>query len=552
MRLFLLTLLAITLFAGCAREQADILIRNGLIYDGSGNEPFNGDMAIRGGKIVALGTSLSYDAGQVIDAEGLAVSPGFIDALSWACGPILYDGEVHSVVRQGITTAIFGEGWSMGPLNDRVRDEMKTMWPEYNIQWDWSTLHEYLQKVEDLGSSVNVASFVGATTARIYTIGMEDRPASAEELEQMKQLVRHEMENGALGVASSLVYTPAFYASTAELTELAKVAGEFNGVYVSHLRSESTGLLSALDEFLTICRNGNVAGEVYHLKAAGTDNWDKLDSALTMLEQARANGLNVAADIYPYTAGATGLSAMMPPWAKDGGDAQLIKRLKNPDTRKKILDEVANSTRGWENFYRMSGGGEGIMVSYLSEKNRALQGKTIAEIADLRGTNELETIADLLIEEKGGGGGIYFFISEENIRRKLQVPWISFCTDEDAYRTEGLMAQRNPHPRAYGTFPRILGKYVRDEAALPLADAIRRMTALPAEHLGITERGRLKEGYFADVVIFDPNTVMDKAEYGKAHQYPVGIDWVMVNGAVVVNPEGHTGLRPGKFVRRGR
>jgi N-acyl-D-amino-acid deacylase len=536
---------------GCTQTTYDLVVTNGKIIDGTGRAPYTADIAVKNGQIISISEHLNVSAIQKIDASGLIVSPGFIDVLSWACGPILYDGEVHSLVRQGITTAVFGEGWSMGPVNEKVRIEMQqNFWPEYELQYNWETLQDYLKIVESKGTSVNIASFVGATTVRLHVIGVEDRKATAQELEEMKALVQREMELGALGVASSLVYTPAFYADTKELIELAKVAAKNDGVYMSHIRGEGTDLLTALEELITIAREAKIPAEVYHLKAAGKPNWHLLTPAIALIESAREQGLKITADMYPYTAGATGLSAMMPPWAKDGGNEALIKRLQDAAIRNKIKAEILTSFSGWENFYWMAGGGENILVSYLTDDRKQYQGKTIAQIAEMWNKDELETVFDLLIAEKGGGGGIYFLMSDENITRKIQLPWVSFCTDEDAYKTSGLMSERNPHPRAYGTFPRILGKYVRQEEVLTLTEAIRKMTFLPASNLGLNDRGVLKEGKAADLVIFDANTVKDKSTYTNPHQYPEGIYHVIVNGQAVVLDQKHTGNTPGRALSR--
>jgi len=541
---FLLIALSLFLFS-CTSEQYDLIIKNGTIIDGSGGIGFKSDVAIKDGKIQLIDESIPPNATSIIDVSGQVVSPGFIDILSWASGPIVYDGEVQSVVCQGITTAIFGEGWSMGPVNEAVREEMQTMWKEYDISYDWKTLADYLRFVEKQGTSVNIASFVGATTVRLYVIGNEDRLATPEEMNQMKELVRLEMEAGALGVASSLVYTPAFYANTNELIELSKTAAEYDGIYISHIRGEGADLIEALGELITISEKAEIPAEVYHLKAAGKENWVKLDAAISLIEEARKRGLDITADIYPYTAGATGLDAMLPPWSKDGGNEAMLKRLKQKSTREKIKKEILTSTSGWENFYWMAGGGKGILVSYLSKK-KEYQGKSIADIARIEKKDELDTIFDLLIEENGFGGGIYFLMSEENVKKKLQLPWVSFCTDEDAYKLTGLMSKRNPHPRAYGTFPRVLGKYVREEGVVSLEEAIRKMSALPAGRLGLKDRGRIKKDLAADIVIFDPKTVIDKSTYTKPHQFSEGIDYVIVNGKIVVEDGIHTGAKPGK------
>jgi N-acyl-D-amino-acid deacylase len=529
----------------CSSERYDLVIKNGTVIDGSGDKGYMSDIGIKDGKIYVIDDNISGYYSSEIDASGQIVAPGFIDILSWASGPIVYDGDVQSVVCQGITTAIFGEGWSMGPVNEAVREEMQLMWKEYNISYDWKTLADYLKFVEKQGTSVNIASFVGATTVRLYVIGNEDRSATPEEMKQMKELVRLEMEAGALGVASSLVYTPAFYADTEELIELSKTAAEYGGLYISHIRGEGADLIKALEELITITKEAKIPAEIYHLKAAGKKNWNKLDDAISLIEEARKKGLDITADIYPYTAGATGLDAMLPPWSKEGGNQAMIKRLKQKSTRDKIKNEILTSTSGWENFYWMAGGGEGILVSYLA-KNKEFQGKSIANIAGILKKDELETIFDLLIKEDGFGGGIYFLMSEENVKKKMRLPWVSFCTDEDAYKLTGLMSKRNPHPRAYGTFPRILGKYVREENVLSWEEAIRKMSALPADRLGLSDRGRIKKDLAADIVIFDPETVIDKATYTQPHQFPEGINYVIVNGKIVVKDGVHTGAKPGK------
>jgi N-acyl-D-amino-acid deacylase len=546
----LLFILIVFLLAGCQKKDYDLLIVNGLIIDGNGSPGIQADLAIKDGIIVSMGDSIKGTAEQIIDAGGQVVCPGFIDMLSWACGPILYDGNIPSVIRQGITTAIFGEGWSMGPINDRVAREMKGFWPEYKIRYTWKTTADYLRLVERKGTAVNVASFVGATTLRIYAIGYEDRQATDAEMKLMADLLRTEMAAGALGLGSSLVYTPAFYADTQELINLARVVAEYNGMYISHIRSESNELLKAIRELITISEQAHVPAEIYHFKAAGKENWGKQDSAITLVKEAQSRNLLIGADMYPYTAGATGLSAMIPPWAKENGDDSLVKRLQNPDLRARIKTEILNSTSSWENFYRMSGGGENILISYLSGEREQFQGMTLAALARRQAQDELDALFDLLIAENGGGGGIYFFISEENVRKNLQIPWMAFCTDEDAYQPQGLMGRRRPHPRAYGTFPRILGKYVRGEKIMTLEEAIRKMTSLPAGRLGLKDRGLLKPGLAADVVIFDPQIVNDQATYTNPHQFPVGINYVIVNGRIEVKNGEQTGVKAGRALLR--
>jgi len=538
----------ITFLGSCTQERYDILIKNGMVVDGTGQPAYPSDIIIHAGRIIRISSELNVSAERIIDASGLTIAPGFIDMLSWASGPIVYDGEVHSVIRQGITTAIFGEGWSMGPVNDRVREAMQNFWPEYDITYEWKTLADYLHFLEKRGISINVASYVGATTVRLHVMGFENRKATAEELDRMCQLVETEMSAGAFGLASSLVYTPAFYADTEELIELARVAAAYGGIYASHIRGEGEDLFPALEEFLEICVKADIPGEIYHFKAAGRNNWSKLDKAIEKIVQARQEGLDIAADIYPYTAGATGLDAMIPPWAKEGGDTELVNRLRDPQMRAKIKQAIVADRAGWDNFYQMAGGGENILVSYLSRERKKFQGKRISEISELLGKDELETVFDLLIAENGGGGGIYFIMSEENIGKKIQLPWISFCTDEDAYKPEGLMGSRNPHPRAYGTFPRILGHYVREERLTSIEEAVRKMTSLPAERLGISDRGMIKENLAADLVIFNPERIIDCATYTNPHQFPEGIPYVLVNGEIVVDQGQHTKAKPGKAI----
>ncbi len=542
----------ITFSGACTQERYDILIKNGMVVDGTGQPAFPSDIVIHDGHIIKISSELNVPADRIIDASGLTVAPGFIDMLSWASGPIVYDGEVHSVVRQGITTAIFGEGWSMGPVNDRVREAMQNFWPEYNITYEWKTLADYLRFIEKQGISINVASYIGATTIRLHVVGFENRKATAEELDRMCQLVETEMSAGAFGLASSLVYTPAFYADTEELIELTKVAAAYGGIYASHIRGEGEDLFPALEEFIEICVKADIPGEIYHFKAAGRDNWSKLDEAIETIVQARQKGLDITADIYPYTAGATGLDAMIPPWAKEGGDNELVKRLRDPRIRSEIKAAIVADRTGWDNFYHMAGGGENILVSYLSGERKKFQGKRISEISELLGKDELDTVFDLLIAENGGGGGIYFIMAEENIGKKIKLPWISFCTDEDAYKPEALMGSRNPHPRAYGTFPRVLGRYVRDEGLISLEEAIRKMTSLPAERLGISDRGMIKENMVADLVIFDPKRIIDRATYTNPHQFPEGMPYVLVNGEIVVYRGRHTKAKPGKAIFKSR
>jgi N-acyl-D-amino-acid deacylase len=485
-----------------------------------------------------------------IDAAGLAVAPGFINMLSWATESLIADGRSQSDIRQGVTLEVFGEGWSMGPLNEAMRREMLERQGDIKYEIPWTTLGEYLEYLVRRGVSTNVASFVGATTVRIHVLGYENRPPTPEEMERMRQLVRQAMEEGALGVGSSLIYAPAFYASTEELIELCKVAAEYGGMYISHIRSEGNRLLEAIDELIRIAREAKIPAEIYHLKAAGRANWPKLDEAIRRIEAARAQGLRITANMYPYTAGATGLDAAMPPWVQEGGHRAWIERLKNPAIRQRVTREMRTPTDRWENLYLMAGSPENVLlVGFKNEALKPLIGKTLAEVARLRGRSPEDTIIDLVIEDDSRVGAVYFLMSEENVRKQIALPWMSFGSDAESLAPEGVFLKANPHPRAYGTFARVLGRYVREEKIIPLEEAIRRMTSLPAENLKLDRRGRLKVGYFADVVVFDPAKVQDHATYERPHQYATGVIHVFVNGVPVLRNGEHTGATPGRVVR---
>ena len=528
----------------------DVIIRNGSIYDGSGSPPFTGDVAFRGDTIVAIGKLREARGKTEIDATGLAVAPGFINMLSWATESLIRDGRSQSDIRQGVTLEIFGEGESMGPLNGRMKKEMAEAQGDINYGIVWSTLDEYLEYLVRLGVSPNVASFVGATTVRVHEIGYQDRAPTAEELERMRKLVRQAMEQGALGVGSSLIYAPAFYAKTDELIALAKVAGEYGGMYISHLRSEGNRFLEALDELIAIAREAGCSAEVYHLKAAGASNWSKLDSAIQRIEAARKAGLKITADMYTYTAGATGLDAAMPPWVQEGGYNAWAGRLKDPVVRERVKKEMSTPTGAWENLYLAAGSPEKVLlVGFKSEALKPLTGKTLAEVAALRGKSPEETAMDLVIEDGSRVGTVYFLMSEENIRKQLKLPWVSFDSDAASLAPEGVFLKSNPHPRAYGNFARLLGKYVRDERIIPLEDAVRRLSGFPAENLKLDRRGFLREGYFADVVVFDPSKIKDTATYDQPHRYSTGMIDVFVNGTQVLKQGEHTNAKPGRVVR---
>jgi N-acyl-D-amino-acid deacylase len=549
--LLYLVALVVAAPAGCAttEPQYDILIRNGRVFDGSGSPGAALSVAIRGDRIAAVGPLVDATARETIDAGGLAVAPGFINMLSWADEPLLVDGRSQSDIRQGVTLEVFGEGWSQGPLNERMKNEQLGGMGDLKYQIDWTTLGEYLNGLERKGISPNVASFVGATTVRIHEIGYADREPTPEELERMKELVRQGMREGALGVGSSLIYAPAFYAKTPELIELSKAAGEFGGMYISHMRSEGSRLLEAIDELIQIARAANVPAEIYHFKAAGKPNWDKTDAAIQRVEAARKEGLRITADIYTYPAGATGLNATMPPWVQEGGYEQWVARLKDPAIRARVKKEMLTPTTEWENFF-VGAGPDGILLSgFKSEALKPLTGKRLSEVAQMRGKAAEDTAMDLVIEDGSRVEAVFFLMSEDNLRKKLRLPWVSFASDSGSMAPEGVFIKSNPHPRAYGNFARWLGRYVRDEQLVPLEEGIRRLTSLPAENLKIKERGRLADGYFADVVIFDPATIQDHATFDKPHQYATGVKHVFVNGTQVLKDGEHTGATPGRVVR---
>ncbi|PYL93889.1 MAG: aminoacylase [Verrucomicrobia bacterium] len=525
----------------------DVIIKNGAVYNGTGSEAQHVDLAIRGDRIAGVGDYKNATAKTVIDARGLAVAPGFINMLSWSTESLIQDGRSQSEIRQGVTTEIMGEGESMGPLNDRVREFMLKQQADIKYDITWKTLAEYLQFLEKRGISCNVASFIGATTIRQNVIGFDDRPPTPQELDQMRELVRKEMEAGALGIGTSLIYPPAFYAKTDELIELCKVAAKYKGKYISHMRSEGNQLLEAFDELLRISREAGIPAEVYHIKAAGQKNWGKIDNLLSRIESVQKEGLNIRANMYTYTAGGTGLDACFPPWTEDGGYPALFKRLRDPATREKIKAEVKIDSDKWENLYLSAGSPDRIiLVGFKSEKLKPLTGKSLAEVAKIRGKDPIDTAMDLVAEDESRIGAVYFMMSEENVKKEIAKPWISFGSDEASQAPEGVFLKSNPHPRAYGNFARVLGKYVRDEKAIALPEAIRRLSALPATNLGLDHRGFLKEGMFADVVVFDPATIADHATFEKPQQYATGVKHVFVNGTQVIKDGEHTGAKPGR------
>jgi len=525
----------------------DVIIKGGTIYDGSGAEAKRADVAISGDRIAGIGNFPATSAKTVVDVTGLAVAPGFINMLSWSNESLLQDGRSQSEIRQGVTTEIMGEGESMGPWNDRIKQRNLAQQKDIKYEIKWSTLAEYLRYLQARGVSCNVASFVGATTIRENVIGFEDKAPTPAQLEEMRELVRKEMEAGALGIGTSLIYPPAFYAKTDELIELCKVAAKYKGKYISHMRSEGNRLLEALDELIRISREAELPAEVYHIKAAGQQNWPKIDDLLGRIESAQKEGLKITANMYTYTAAGTGLDACLPPWTEDGGYPALFKRLRDPVTREKIAAQVKTATDEWENLYLAAGSPERILlVGFKTEKLKPLTGKSLAEVAKMRGKDPVETIMDLIAEDESRIDSVYFLMSEENVKKEIAKPWISFGSDEASQAPEGVFLKSNPHPRAYGNFARVLGKYVREEKALTLAEAVRRLSALPATNLGLERRGFVKEGMFADIVVFDPATIADRATFDKPHQYAVGMKHVFVNGVHVLKDGEHTGAKPGR------
>lgn len=549
MRPLWLGTLALMVAACTPQPEYDIVLRNGLIYDGSGSPAMQGDVAIQGDRIVEIGKSITGRGREEINVFGLAVAPGFINMLSQADDSLVVDGRSQSDIRQGVTLEIFGEGTSQGPLNGKMKEIMLKEQGDLKYDIKWTTLSQYLDYLVQKGVSPNVASFVGATTVRIHEVGYQDRVPTPEELDRMRALVRQAMEQGALGLGSSLIYAPAFYAKTPELIELAKAASEYGGIYISHMRSEGNRLLEAIDEVITIAKEANIPAEIYHLKAAGQSNWPKLSAAIEKIEKAQADGLKITADMYTYTAGSTGLDAAMPPWVQEGGYEAWAKRLRDPAIRAKVRREMSAPADQWENL-RLAAGSEGtLVVGFKNDKLKPLTGKTLAELAKMRGTSPEETAMDLVVEDGSRVQVVYFLMSEDNVKRQIALPWVSFCSDAGSMAPEGVFIKSSTHPRAYGSFARLLGKYVRDENVISFEEAVRKLSGLPAKNLGLQDRGTLTKGNFADVVVFDPTRIKDNATYEKPHQFAAGMVHVFVNGKQVLKNGEHTGATPGRVVR---
>ncbi len=527
------------------------LLRNGTIYDGRGAPPITADLLITGDRISAIGDLRAESAKNIIDLDGLAVAPGFINMLSWATESLIEDGRSLSDIKQGVTLEVMGEGTSMGPLSDEMKRSRDTILSTADIQYDieWTTLGEYLEFLGRKGVATNVASFVGSATLRIHAAGYDDRPVTADEMAAMKRLLHEAMREGAMGMSAALIYPPATYQSTEELIELCRVVADYDGMYITHLRSEGAQFLQALDELIRIMRETGVTGEIYHLKAAGKANWHKMDDVIRRVEACRADGLPLSADMYTYPYSGTGLASCIPAWAHDGGFDALIARLKEPALRQRIKREMALPSQQWENMFEENGP-DGIMLAgFAKPELRKYQGKRLSQVMKERGTSATDTVIDLLIEDNSRIFSLYFGMSEENLRKQVQQPWVSFCSDAGSIATEGAFLSYHPHPRAYGSFARVIGKYVRDEALLTLEDAVRRLSGLAADNLKLKDRGYLMPGYFADIAIFDPAKVQDHSVPGDPHQYSDGMMHVFVNGALALRDGVHTGNLPGRVAR---
>ena len=547
-------LVCLTLLACQTRLQKmsdfDVIVRGGEVYDGSGRAPLHTDVGIRSQRIAAVGDLSASRAPREVDARGMAVAPGFVNMLSWAPDSLYVDGRSLSDLKQGVTLEIFGEGESVGPLSEEMRKAALQTQGDLKHPIEWTTLGEGLDALVQHGVATNVASFVGAATVREHELGYVNRAPSAQELERMRALVRQAMQEGALGVGSALIYTPGTYAKTDELIALAQVAGEYGGTYISHMRSEGDRLLESLDELIRITQAGHVHGEVYHFKAAGEKNWPKMREAIAKIDAARQAGMDLSANMYTYTAGATGLDAAMPPWVQEGGLDAWVQRLEDPATRARVAAEMRAPGKDWENLLVAAGTPDKVLlVAFDTEALKPLTGKTLAEVARLRGKSPEETAMDLVVEDHSRIGTVYFLMSEENVKLGLSQPWVALGSDEGSYEPAGVFLKFQPHPRAYGNVARFLGKYVRDEQIATLSDAIRRLSSLPAHNLKLRDRGELKVGDFADVVVFDPHSIADHATFDKPQQFASGVRDVFVNGVQVLRNGEHTGAMPGRVVR---
>jgi N-acyl-D-amino-acid deacylase len=545
--------LCLLALSSCKKQEYDVIIRGGNVYDGLGGPPVLADVGINSDTIAMIGDLSNAITKKEIDAKGLAVSPGFINMLSWAVESLIIDGNSQADIRQGVTLEVFGEGTSMGPMNAAMKKEAEDAMrrdPDWKYDIDWTTLGEYMESMERRGIAPNIASFVGATSVRIHELDQDNRLPNAEEMERMKALVRTAMEEGALGVGSSLIYAPANYSSTEELIELCKVASEYGGMYITHMRSEGNSIYDAVDETIRIAREGKLPAEIYHLKMGGKDNWNKLDGVLKKIDDANKAGVKITADMYTYPAGATGLDAAMPPWLQEGGLKEWIKRMQDPKTRKKAVDEMRKPSDTWENLLLLAGGPDQVLlVGFANDSLKKFTGKTLAEVSQIHGKSPEETAMDLVIADSTRVGTVYFMMSENNIKKQIALPYVSFGSDAGSPTAAGIFLKSSNHPRAYGNFARLLAKYVREEKVISLEEAIRRLTSLPASNLKIQKRGTLAPRFYADVVVFDPAKIQDHATFARPHQYSTGVQHVFVNGEQVLKDGNHTGAKPGRVVR---
>ncbi len=549
MRNLIYLLFACTILASCSTKKYDTIIRNGLVYDGNGGEPYKADIAILNDSIAFIGDLSKATAKNELDAKGLAVAPGFINMMGHSEESLFQDGRAQSDIRQGVTTEIFGES-SFGPLNANMKNQMQNGQGDVKYNVSWNTLGEYMQVLEKKGIAPNIASFVGSGAVRQYVIGEANIAPTPAQLDSMKLLVGEAMQQGALGLTNALIYPVDFFAKTDELIALAKEASKYGGTYSSHMRSEGNKILEAVEELITISKEANIPAEIFHLKAGGKDNWPKMDSVIKRVERARKEGLDITSDMYTYLAGATGMTSAFPPTLQDGGFGKLRERLQNPKIRAEMKIAMNTNAQGWENLYYGAGGAEHVLLlGFKQDSLKKFTGKTLAEAAKMRNSTPEETAMDLIVQDSTRVGVAYFLMSEENVKKQVALPWISFGSDEGSYTTEGVFLKSNAHPRAYGNFARVIGHYVRDEKVLTLQTAIQKLANLPAKHLKLQKRGELKTGYFADIVIFDPAKVKDNATFEKPHQYADGMEDVFVNGIAVFKNGEPTGNAAGRFVK---
>ncbi|WP_435356177.1 N-acyl-D-amino-acid deacylase family protein [Emticicia sp. SJ17W-69] len=552
MKFFIIpSFLCLSLLISCKKDlNYDIIIKNGIVYDGNGGEPQKIDIAIKADTIAFIGDlSNETNTKQIIDAKGMAVAPGFVNMLSWSTESLIQDGRSMGEITQGVTLEVMGEGDSMGPLSESMKKDFQNAQGDIKYKVEWNSLSEYLNYLEKRGVSTNVASFVGAATVRANELGYANRPPKAEELERMKQHVRKAMQEGAMGVGSALIYVPGTYANTNELIELSKVAAEYGGMYISHIRSEGNRLEEAINEVVTIAKEANIHAEIYHLKVAGKNNWPKMDKVIAKIDSARKAGINVTTDMYNYIAGATGLDAAMPPWVQEGGLQEWRRRLKSGTISTQVGKEMRTPQNDWENLCLAAGADKTLLIGFKQDSLKKYIGKTLAEVAAIKKKTWYDTAMELIISDDSRVDVVYFLMSEENIKKQLQLPYMSFCSDAASMAPEGVFLKSSNHPRAYGNFARLLGKYVRDEKVITLQEAVRKLTSLPCDNLKIQKRGRLKAGNYADIVIFDPQKIQDKATFEKPHQLSEGMIHVLVNGQQVLKDGVHTGVKSGRFVR---